>query len=171
MPLAVRSVWETSWQEVRFEGAGLVCLKCQLVPGWFWMRLACELRVGLSVWFESEKDTSQDRLRLAFALGPKVSRKPMSQCSQEAITHQTKNTRSPPTNYSVAQSQPFDLLVFQFWSIFSRAAKRLPFISGSFGQVRLTWKCKRALSKRGVVFLRGSVHFHVSWWEGRHPFA
>ena len=31
---------------------------------------------------------------------------------------------------------------------------------------QLTWKCKKALSKRKVVFLEGSVHFHVSWWEG-----
>ena len=31
---------------------------------------------------------------------------------------------------------------------------------------QLTWKCKQALSKRKVVFLQGSVHFHVSWWEG-----
>ena len=32
---------------------------------------------------------------------------------------------------------------------------------------QLTWKCKKALSKKGkVVFLQGSVHFHVSWWEG-----
>ena len=29
-----------------------------------------------------------------------------------------------------------------------------------------TWKCNKALSKRKVVFLQGSVHFHVSWWEG-----
>ena len=31
---------------------------------------------------------------------------------------------------------------------------------------QLTWKCKKALSKRKVVFLQGSVHFHVSWWDG-----
>ena len=31
---------------------------------------------------------------------------------------------------------------------------------------QLTWKCKKTLSKRKVVFLQGSVHFHVSWWEG-----
>ena len=29
-----------------------------------------------------------------------------------------------------------------------------------------TWKCKKALSKRKVMFLQGSVHFQVSWWEG-----
>ena len=29
-----------------------------------------------------------------------------------------------------------------------------------------TNKCKNALSKRKVVVLQGSVHFHVSWWEG-----
>ena len=28
---------------------------------------------------------------------------------------------------------------------------------------QLTWKCKKALSKRKVVFLQGSVHFHVRW--------
>ena len=31
---------------------------------------------------------------------------------------------------------------------------------------QLTWKCKKALSKRKVVFLQGSMQFHVSWWEG-----
>ena len=31
---------------------------------------------------------------------------------------------------------------------------------------QLTWKCKKALSKKKVGFLQGSVHFHVSWWEG-----
>ena len=31
---------------------------------------------------------------------------------------------------------------------------------------QLTWKCTKALSKRKVVFLQGSVHFRVSWWEG-----
>ena len=31
---------------------------------------------------------------------------------------------------------------------------------------QLTWKCKKALSKRKVVFLQGSVHCHVSWREG-----
>ena len=30
---------------------------------------------------------------------------------------------------------------------------------------QLAWKCKKALSKRKVVFLQGSV-FHVSWWQG-----
>ena len=30
---------------------------------------------------------------------------------------------------------------------------------------QLTWKCKKALSKRKVVFLQGFVNFHVSWWE------
>ena len=25
---------------------------------------------------------------------------------------------------------------------------------------------KGQLTKRKVVFLQGSVHFHVSWWEG-----
>ena len=28
---------------------------------------------------------------------------------------------------------------------------------------QLKWKCKKALSRRKVVFLQGSVHFHVSW--------
>ena len=32
---------------------------------------------------------------------------------------------------------------------------------------QLAWKCKLALSKGTVVFLQGSVHFHVSWWEGK----
>ena len=31
---------------------------------------------------------------------------------------------------------------------------------------KLTWKCKKFLSKRKVVFLQGSAHFHVSWCEG-----
>ena len=31
---------------------------------------------------------------------------------------------------------------------------------------QLTWKCKKALSKRKVVFLQGSVYFQVSWWKG-----
>ena len=31
---------------------------------------------------------------------------------------------------------------------------------------QLTWKCKKALSKRKVVFLQEAVHFHVSCWEG-----
>ena len=31
---------------------------------------------------------------------------------------------------------------------------------------QLKWKCKKALSKRKVVFLHGSGHFHVSWWAG-----
>ena len=31
---------------------------------------------------------------------------------------------------------------------------------------QLAWKCKTARSKRKAVFLQGSVHFHVSWWEG-----
>ena len=29
--------------------------------------------------------------------------------------------------------------------------------------------CKTALFKRKVVFLQGSVHFHVRWWEGTLP--
>ena len=36
---------------------------------------------------------------------------------------------------------------------------------------QLTWKCKKALSKRKVVLLEGSVHFHASWWEGSKYFA
>ena len=36
---------------------------------------------------------------------------------------------------------------------------------------QLTWKRKKALSKRKVVFLQGSVHFHVSWWEGNLQLA
>ena len=31
---------------------------------------------------------------------------------------------------------------------------------------QLTWKCTDTPAKRKVVFLQGSAHFHVSWWEG-----
>ena len=33
--------------------------------------------------------------------------------------------------------------------------------------LQLRWKCKKVLSKSKVVFPEGSVHFHVSWWEGK----
>ena len=48
-------------------------------------------------------------------------------------------------------------------SVDSALATRSSSIVASY---QLTWKCKKALSKSKVVFLQGSVHFHVSWWEG-----
>ena len=46
-------------------------------------------------------------------------------------------------------------------------------MSGSEGVIVGTWvpshqltEVQKALSKRKVVKLQGSVHLHVSWWEG-----
>ena len=40
-------------------------------------------------------------------------------------------------------------------------------VSWREGLSQLTWKCTFApFFKREVVLLKGSVHFHVSWWEG-----
>ena len=32
---------------------------------------------------------------------------------------------------------------------------------------QLRWTCTKPVSKRKVVFLQGSVHFNVSWWEAK----